>query len=139
MTKRETSTFTLHHDRCDPSKWTVTEWKLLADFCRTGELSYAASLSRLGLQLVLSDKHEATGGAVEPCGYLSDGEVVESLHDLDLDHSEVAEVVPIYRGHTRYAVPYGVGDDHDWWTEIDTFDTAAEAEKFAAALKPEAA
>lgn len=140
--KRTTSTFTLDHERCDPSKWTVREWKLLADYMRTGELSYAAGLARLGFQLVLSDKHEATGGSLEPIGWarvetngdLDRDEIADDLADLDIEY-EVTDVCRIYRGLTVYAVPYDVGDESHVDMEIDVFDTLAAAEKFDAALK----
>jgi hypothetical protein len=67
--KAQSITLTLHRDVCDPSKWTIREWKQFADFVREGELSQAAALSRLGLRLVMDDRHEPTGGTLEHVGW----------------------------------------------------------------------
>lgn len=137
MTEGTTSTFTIHHDRCDPSKWTISEWKALADFIRTGELSLAARLSRAGMQLLRSDHHEMSGGDVEHIGWATPdalGEVAYSLDELDID--DVTAVCAIYRGPTQYAVTYGVGDPDGNYegSEHETFDTEAEAVRFLKSL-----
>ena len=143
MADKTTSTFTIHHDRCDPSKWTVREWGLLARYVATGELSAAAALSRLGFQLVLDERHAPVGGEAEHLGWLlgRNGGVehdapAETILDLDPEDCAVTEVVPIYRGKTRYAVSFGVGDGEGNYdgTEIEVFKTADEAERFAKSL-----
>lgn len=148
MSEKTTSTFTIHHDRCDPSKWTVREWGLLADYVRTGSLSAAAGLSRAGMQLVLDERHAAVGGEAEHIGWLlgTSGAVefdvpAESIEDLDPEHGEVTEVVPIYRGKTRYAVAYGIGDGEGNFegTEVEVSDTAEDAERFAKSMQEPAA
>jgi hypothetical protein len=144
MSEKTTSTFTIHHDRCDPSKWTVREWGLLADFVRTGSLSAAAGLSRAGMQLVLDERHAAVGGEAEHIGWLlgSNGDIehdvpVETIEDLYLEYGEVSEVVPIYRGKTRYAVAYRIGDGEGNFdgTEVKVSDTAEDAERFAKSMR----
>ncbi len=138
--KAQTVTLTLHRDRCDPSKWTVKEWKLFADFVHSGELSLAASLSRLGLQLVLDDRHQPTGGNLEHAGWSddSDGVAANELDQLDLDHAEPCEVYRVYRGPTEYAVQYAVGDgDVTEGYETEVFATLVEAKSFAKILTRE--
>lgn len=137
--KAQTVTFTLHRELCDPSKWTVREWKLFADFVLEGSLQHAAALSRLGLQLVLDDRHQPTGGKLEHVGW-SDTEdlAVSDLDELELGHAEPCEVCRIYRGPTEFAVQYGVGDgDEAEGLETDVFATLAEANKFAESLTRE--
>lgn len=144
MTKPKTSTFVIDHEACDLSKWTLQDWAVLAEYMATGSLSIAAGLARRGVKLVRDDRHEATGGTVEQIGWLegSAGAVVNDaiadvIDDLDPDAHEVVEVVPIYRGQTRYAVKYFVGNeagDVDG-SEIDTFETEEEAKRFADSLQ----
>lgn len=67
----------------------------------------------------------------EDGGFVNDA-IVDVIDDLDLDAHEVVEIVPIYRGQTRYAVMHFVGDDDDVGSEIDTFETEDEAKRFAA-------
>lgn len=144
MTEKTTSTFTIHHDRCDPSKWTVREWSLLAEFVKTGSLQAAAGLSRLGMQLALDGRHASVGGTVEHIGWMrgkggdfeSDAPA-DSIGELEINDLEVTEVVPIYRGPTRYAVGYGIGDDEGHYDgqEIEVCDTFDAAEKFAKSIR----
>lgn len=146
---KTTSTFTIHHDRCDPSKWTVADWKALADYVRTGSLSHAAHLSRIGMQLALDGRHEAVGGTVEHMGWLLAGPSGEpfldapaaTIDDLGVDDFAVCDVVAIYRGPVQYAVRYGIGDDDGNCEgyEVDVFDEPAKAEAFLKSLMPEAA
>lgn len=138
--KAQTITMTVHRDRCDPSKWTVREWKLLADFVREGSLAHAASLSRLGLQLVLDDRHAPTGGKLEHVGWADapDNIAANELDELDLEHAEPCEVYRVYRGPTEYAVQYAVGDgDVTEGYETEFFDTLDAAKKFASGLTRE--
>lgn len=136
----QTITMTLHHDKCVPSEWTVREWKLFADFVRDGDLATAARLSRIGLQLVLDDRHQPTGGKLEHAGWSddSDGVAASELDDLDLDHAEPCEVYRVYRGPTEYAVQYAVGDgDTTDGFETEVFATLGEAKVFARSLTRE--
>lgn len=139
--KAQTITLTVHRERCDPSKWTVSEWQLLCDFVRDGDLGRAASLSRLGVQLVLDDRHQPTGGTLEHIGWATpdDMSTIAGTADEAGDVSGSVgpvEVVPIYRGPTQYAVAYGVGTDDDYeGAEVEVFDTFEKADKFDKGLK----
>jgi hypothetical protein len=131
--EQKTSTFTIFHDRCDPSRWTIGDFKALADFARTGELAYAARLSRLGMQLVLSDHHEATGGTIEEIGWSEPKD--NSIGDLDElvdDDLVMVEVTRIYRGPSEFAVRIGVGDEDGEreGSEYEVFKTEHEAQEF---------
>lgn len=133
-----TSTFTIHHDRCDPSKWTARDFVILGDFVRTGNLQYAAHLSRLGMQLVLSELHVAKGGEVEEIGW-ADPDCLNGFADtLDevVDDDGVVPVVRIYRGPVEYAVRYGIGDGEGNFEgyEHKVLATEADAERFAASM-----
>lgn len=126
MTDRKTSTFILHHDRCDPSKWTVSEWSALVNFVRTGSLAYAAQLSRAGLQLKLDDRHVETGGTAEHIGFspvanndVQPDYIAETVEDIVDDFLEPTEIAAIYRGPTQYAVRYGIGDEDGSATEAN--------------------
>jgi hypothetical protein len=143
MTDRKTSTFILHHDRCDPSKWTVSEWNALVNFVRTGSLAYAAQLSRAGLQLKLDDRHVETGGTAEHIGFspvanndVQPDYIAETVEDIVDDFLEPTEIAAIYRGPTQYAVRYGIGDEDGNYdgSETEVFETIEEAEKFAASM-----
>lgn len=137
MVEKLTSTFTIHHDVCDMSKWTLGDFQLLVEFMRTRSLSTAAALSRRGVQLVLSENHEPKGGTLERIGIAHEGnlsEFVDFVSELDdLEDNEVSPVVAVYRGPTRFAVAYGIGDDEGNYegTEYEIFDTEDEARKFA--------
>ena len=132
-----TSTFVIHHDKCDPSKWTVREWLTLADYIKTGSLAYAARLSRSGMQLVLDERHAPKGGELECVGWRAcdDFVILDTLLDADMTFGEVMEVQEVYLGPRRYAANYFVGDDCGTCEEYETFDTEDEAEKFIAGLK----
>jgi len=145
--KGKTSTFVIHHDRCDPSKWTIAQWKLLADFIKHGSLQYAAGLARHGMQLKLDDRLQVSGGEIEHVGWAfgrkGDFEIDtfgESLNDIVQDDLDVSEVVPIYRGQTQWAVSFAIGDEEGFVEghEVETFDNAADAEKFVASIIDEA-
>ena len=64
------TTMIFHHERCDPSKWTVSDWQLMAEYMRTGSLQAAAAMSRkMGVQVVLDDRHaQLTGVDLEAAG-----------------------------------------------------------------------
>lgn len=132
MTEGKTSTFVLHHDRCKPGEWGLALWQALADFARTGDLRYAATLSRAGMQLVVSENHEAVGGTLQHIGYVSEAEAktlaIDDLGDI-CDDDDVAAVVPIYRGPTKYVVAYSIVDDDGFVEdrEYEIKDTEAEA------------
>lgn len=144
MDQRKTSTITIHHDRCDPSKWTIADWQTLASFVKHANLQQAAALSRLGMQLVLSDHHKPTGGTLEQIGFAESDEPIASITD-DLSEitfdEDAVPVVPIYRGHTKYAVRFGTAttDGEYDGTEHELFDSLAEAEAFLKSLHEEVA
>jgi hypothetical protein len=134
--RRKTSTITIHHDRCDVGKWTLTEWHILAAFVKNAGLQQAAALSRLGMQLVLSEHHEPIGGTLEQMGYGEEDQMPDPMITDDLaeiaDDLEITAVVPIYRGPTKYAVKFGTaGPDGEFdGYEHEVFDNLADAEKF---------
>lgn len=137
---RKTSTITIHHDRCDVSKWTIADWQTLASFVKHAGLQQAAALSRLGMQLVLSEHHTPAGGTLEAIGWAREGElpspemVSDDLEDLNED-DEITAVAQIYRGPTRYAVRFLVGEHGDiTGHEYEIKDTEAEAEAFLKSL-----
>lgn len=139
--KRITSTITIHHDRCDVSKWTLAEWKTLATFVKEGSLQAAAALSRLGMQLVLSEHHEPAGGTLESFGWSDEREMPhpDSISDdlTDIAHDDdITPVVEVYRGPTKYAVRFGVDDGNGEFGgyEFEIKDTEAEAEEFLKSL-----
>ena len=137
----KTSTFTIHHDRCDPKSWTLGQWKLLQEFIEEPLLQRAAALSMLGIQLVLSEHHEPKGGKLEQVGYGLEDQLPSPLISDDLaevvdDDLEVTPVVPIYRGPTQYVVKFGTAtcDGEYDGTEHQLFDTEAEADAFLKSL-----
>ena len=134
MADKKTSTFTLHHDRCNPTKWGLSEWQALAHFAAHADLQSAACLSRAGLQLALSDRHAATGGTIEHIGWADLREQIDSICEMmDLIEPEGATpICAIYRGPTQYGVKFGISHDgvecDD--TEFEVFDTEEDAVKF---------
>lgn len=142
MATPKTSTFTIHHDRCDPSKWTLAQWRLLQEFIAEPLLQRAAALSRLGIQLVLSEHHQPAGGTLEEFGFANERDLpcldnaTDELNELFEGGDDVVAIVPIYRGPTKYAVRYGVDDGHGEFGgyEFEIRDTQAEAEKFQQSL-----
>jgi hypothetical protein len=138
MSNGKTSTFTIHHDRCDPGKWTVTEWKLLADFVKYKDRRYAAGLSKLGMQLVISDHHVPTGGTLEHAGFAqpSETEFSDDLADIAGDE-DITPIVQIYRGPVQYAVRYGTGDgegNFEGW-EYEVKASQAEADEYLKSIE----
>lgn len=141
MTKK-TSTFTIHHDRCKPGEWTLAQWKLLQEFIKEPLLQRAAGLSRLGIQLVLSEHHKPVGGTLEEFGWAAEREmpapdrIDDDLSEIIDDELEVTPVVQVYRGPTRYAVRFPIDDGHGEFGgyEIEVKDTEAEAEDFLKSL-----
>jgi hypothetical protein len=139
--KGKTSTITIHHDRCDVSKWTIAEWRTLASFVKDAGLQQAAALSRLGMQLVLSDHHEPTGGTLEALGWAEESElpnpmISDDLSDIVNDDCEIVPVVQVYRGPTQYAVMFTTGDENGDVDghEIEVKNTLAEAQEFLKSL-----
>lgn len=109
----KTSTFTIHHDRCKPADWTPTNVLALARFISTGNLGYAAQLSRLGMQLVRSEHHEPKGGHLEEVGYArADSDVAGEYAPIDevADDEDVTAIARIYRGPTEYCARIAIGD-----------------------------
>lgn len=142
---RKTSTITIHHDRCDVSKWTIGDWQTLASFVKHANLQQAAALSRLGMQLVLSEHHEPAGGTLESFGWSDEREMPhpDSISDdlIDMaDDDDITPVVEVYRGPTKYAVRYAIGDGDGGFGgyEFEIKDTEAEAEEFLKSLREEA-
>lgn len=141
----KTSTFTIHHDRCDPSKWTPADVLLLADFIRTGDMMYAAALARRGMQLILSELHVPKGGELEEVGWsapdASHDKTWSDLDDLvaDLDDGRgPVEICRIYRGQPEFAVRIAIGDEDEGYVEgheIELKPTLEEARAFIAALE----
>ncbi len=134
MSSKKTSTFTLHHDRCNPAKWGLSEWQALAHFAEHADLQSAACLSRAGLQLVLSDHHAPTGGTLEHIGWAEPRDQIDGVGELmDLIETEAATpICAIYRGPTQYGVEFGISHDgvecDD--TEFEVFDIEEDAVKF---------
>lgn len=138
MDTSKTSTFTIHHDRCDPSKWTPNDILALAKFIQTGDMSYAAHLSRRGMQLVLSEHHEPKGGSLQEVGFaepeIPDG-VTDDLQDLCDD--DITQIVRVYSGPIEYAVQFAIGDEEGnvEGHEIEIFNTEAEAQAFVNSMR----
>lgn len=144
MPEAKTSTFTIHHDRCDPNKWTAHDIIAFAKFVGTGDLRYAARMSRLGMQLVLSEHHVPKGGQIEEIGFAAPDAVSNGVTD-DLseiaDDMEITPVVRIYRGPVEFAVKFGVDDGHGEFGgyEHEIKPTEAEAKAFLDSLQDKAA
>lgn len=131
MTNPKTSTFTVHHDQCDPGKWTAKDVLAFADFVRTGDMRYAAALARLGVQLVLSEHHVPKGGQLEEVGWALPG--ASDYYDLeDVADDDVTEVCRIYRGPVEYVAKLGIGNEEGDLEgyEYEVKPTLAEAQKF---------
>lgn len=131
MSDKQTSTFVMHHDRCKPAEWGLGAWNALEKFASTGDLRYAAALSRHGLQLVTSEKHEPVGGTLEHIGYITEAEVTAIASD-DLNEicdDDVTAIIPVYRGPTKYAAAFSIGDEEGnvEGCEYEIKDTEAEA------------
>lgn len=138
---KKTSTFTIHHDRCKPEEWSLAQWKLLQDFIKEPLLQRAAGLSRLGIQLVLSEHHQPAGGVLESFGFADEREMPhpDSISDVldDITQGDdITPVVEVYRGPTRYAVRYAIDDGNGEFGGYDheIKDTEAEAQEFLASL-----
>jgi hypothetical protein len=133
----KTSTFTIHHDRCDPGKWTLAQWQLLQDFIREPLLQRAAALSKLGIQMVLSEHHEPKGGSLESFGWVDEREmphpdtISDDLEDIS-QGDDITPIVEVYRGPTRYAVRFAIDDGHGEFGghEFEIKETEAEAQAF---------
>lgn len=109
MTDSKTSTFTVHHDRCDPNKWTASDIIAFAEFVKYGSMQHAARLARLGVQLVLSEHHVPKGGHLESIGWTEPG--ANEIYDLeDLAEDDVTGLCRVYRGPLEYVAKLGVGD-----------------------------
>lgn len=140
--KAKTSTFTIHHDRCDPSKWTPRDVMMLAEFISRGSMQHAASLARLGMQLVTSEHHIPAGGELEHIGAAKPGvdDLPMELDDLVLEDGEdVVAFVQVYRGPVQYAATFAIGDAEGnvEGHEIEVFKTESEARDFLESLRLE--
>jgi hypothetical protein len=146
MSEAKTSTFVVHHDRCDPASWTPDNVLALSRFITSGgDIRYAAALSRLGVQLVTSEEYVPKGGDMAQVGWsLSEwqkdgaGEYVEIVEDLDID-ADVTPVLPIYAGPLKYAVQMPIGnlDGEFEGYEIEIKESEQEAEALAASFRAE--
>lgn len=137
METKKTSTFTIHHDRCKPETWTAGDILKFADFIRTGNLQAAACLSRLGVQLVLSEHHVPKGGDIEQIGFMTpkcDDLVCDDLSNLVDD--DMAPVVRVYRGPVEYviAIPIGDGDGNFEGYEYEIKATEEEATAYVKSM-----
>jgi hypothetical protein len=134
MGSKKTSTFTLHHDRCNPAKWGLSEWQAFAHFAAHADLQSAACLSRAGLQLALSDHHAATGGTIEHIGWAEPREQIDGVCEMTdlIEPEEATPICAIYRGPTMYGVAYGYSHDgvECDGTEFEVFETEEAAIKF---------
>lgn len=146
MDTGKTSTFTFHHDRCKPETWTPHDILQFAAFVRSGDLRYAGHLSRLGVQLVLSEHHVPKGGVLEELGWSAPDEPETVYKDLGdavswKGDEDVTELYRVYRAPAEFVARYqiGVGDDVEG-TEYEVKPTREEAEAFIASLfEPETA
>lgn len=135
MENGKTSTFTIHHDRCKPAEWVPSDIITFANFVRTGDMRYAGHLSRLGVQLVLSEHHEPKGGTIQEIGWATPTLPVELVSD-DMEEivgdEDVAPVTRIYRGPVEYAarMAMGDGDGHFEGYDYTFYPTQAEADAF---------
>lgn len=145
MKTGKTSTFTIHHDTCNPEAWTPNDVLKFAKFIKSGgDMRYAAALARIGVQLILSDHHTAKGGSIQEIGFAKGGEVSdgisEDLNDFN-DGDEVLEVSRVYVGPREYVVIFAVGDpetgDIDGH-ETEIFATEAEAVAFIESMHEKA-
>lgn len=113
----KTSTFIIHHDSCEPAKWTPADVLTLASFVKTGNLGHAATLAKLGFQLVASEHLMPVGGTLQELGWSTEGNDTEDVFECisELMHVEdndgVLPVMRVYRGPTEYAVAIPIGDD----------------------------
>jgi len=142
----KTSTFTIHHDRCKPATWTPGDVLQLAKFVETGDLRYAGHLSKLGVQLVLSEHHVPKGGLLEEIGWASPDEPETLYRDLGdavswKGDEDVTELYRVYRAPSEFVARFLVGDGEDVdGAEYEIKKTREEAEAFIASLsEPETA
>lgn len=133
------STFEINHDVCRPEKWTASDVLAFADFVRTGNLLYAATLSRLGIRLIQSDRLIPSGGTLQECGWAKAGsrgvnEVYEDLSEMTDD--DITAACRIYRGPTVYAARYATGDDEGNFEgyEFEIVPTEADAKEYLASI-----
>lgn len=141
--KPKTSTFTVHHDRCDPGKWTAHDVIAFADFIRTGDLRHAARLSRLGVQLVMSEHHTPLGGTLQRVGWATESDTAAVYEEVSeaiemAGDNEVTPLHPMYRGPAEYVIKIGIGDGDGNFEgyEYDFKPTEAEANELAKSLLP---
>ena len=147
MEEPKTSTFTIHHDRCKPETWTARDVLAFADFIRTGSMQHAAALSRLGVQLVLSEHDLPKGGALEEIGWMRPTDPSEVFDDLSeaveaAGGDDISALCRAYRGPVEYAVAIRIGDGDGNYegTEYEIKPTEAEAQSFIASMsEPEVA
>lgn len=146
MAESKTSTFTFHHDRCKPETWTPNDILQFASFVRTGDLRYAGHLSRLGVQLVLSEHHVPKGGQLEEIGWACPDEPETLYRDLSdavswKGDNDVTELYRVYRAPSEFVARFLTGDGEEVdGTEYEVKPTRDEAEAFIASLsEPETA
>jgi hypothetical protein len=141
----KTSTFTIHHDRCKPATWTPGDVLQLAKFVETGDIRYAAHLSRMGVQLVLSEHHAPKGGVLMEMGWADPQEphtVYDDLTDAvsSTGDEDVTELCRVYIGHPEYVATFQIDDGHGDYggTEHEIKPTREEAEAFMASMREDA-
>ncbi|MEM7746605.1 MAG: hypothetical protein AAF346_00020 [Pseudomonadota bacterium] len=144
------TTMIFHHERCDPSKWTVSDWQLMAEYMRTGSLQAAAAMSRkMGVQVVLDDRHaQRTGGDLEAVGFtdMEDAkemyafDCINEIHD-EKDLEDVFAFRALYAGPIEFASAVPIGDINGIFEgyEYEVFGTEVEAQKHHESLREDAA
>lgn len=103
-------------------------------------MRYAAALSQLGVQLVLSEHHVPKGGELQEVGWATPENPIELVSD---DISEVAgdedivALVRVYRGPVEYAARIGTGDGEGNFDgyEYEFKPSEAEAQDFLASMQ----
>jgi hypothetical protein len=147
MADAKTSTFTIHHDRCKPEAWTAKDVLAFANFVSSGDIRYAAHLSRLGVQLIMSEHHVPKGGTIQEVGWSTESDPNAVYDDLSEAVSmsgddDVTPLTRMYRGHVEYIARWyiGDGDGNIEGTEFEIKPTETEAEVFLAGMRePESA
>lgn len=142
----KTSTFTIHHDRCKPATWTPGDVLQLAKFVETGDLRYAGHLSKLGVQLVLSEHHVSQGGTLQEIGWADPKSPADGVYDDLTDavsgcgDEDVTELCRIYRGPSEFIATFQIDDGHGGYggTEHEVKPTREEAEAFMASMREDA-
>lgn len=137
--RKGTSTFIIHHDRCDPRKWTAADIIAFANFVETGSIIAAAALARRGMQMVTSEHLVPAGGTLEPIGWCQPDEFPDCASELSeiASDDDVTPVCRLYRGPVEYCARFAIGDscgNFDGW-EYEIKPSREEAEAYFAEEK----